>query len=66
MSNKCNDMLSIGYWIHKSAILCAHIILHEFVVLPEAQPSAKKHKRVQYIRAHVARVCICCTLETPF
>ena len=36
--------ICIGYWIHKSAI-CAHI-LHEFVVLPEAQPSAKKHKRV--------------------
>ena len=41
--------LCIGYWIHKSAI-CAHI-LHEFVVLPEAQPSAKKHKRVQYTGA---------------
>ena len=31
--------ISTGYWIHKSA-LCAHI-LHEFVVLLEAKPSAK-------------------------
>ena len=33
-------------------------ILHEFVVLPEAQPSAKKHKRVQYTGA-------CCTSMYP-
>ena len=38
--------ICIGYWIHKSAI-----ILHEFVVLPEVQPSAKKHKQVQYTGA---------------
>ena len=27
-------------------ILLLLLLLHEFVVLPEAQPSAKKHKRV--------------------
>ena len=36
----------IGYWIHKSA-LCAHI-LHEFVVLLEAKPSAKPQMSAIY------------------
>ena len=44
------------YRIDRSAI-CAHI-LHEFVVLLEAQPSAKKHKRVQNTGA-------CCTTMYP-
>ena len=38
--------LSIRYWIHKSA-LCAHI-LHEFVVLLEAKPSAKPQRSAIY------------------
>ena len=40
------SVLSIGYWIHKSA-LCAHI-LHEFVVLLEAKPSAKPQTSAIY------------------
>ena len=50
------SFISVGYRIHKSAI-CARI-LHEFVVLPEAQPNAKKHKRVQNRDA-------CCTSMYP-
>ena len=41
-----NATLGIGYWIHKSA-LCAHI-LHEFVVLLEAKPSAKPQTSAIY------------------
>ena len=58
---------SIGYWIQKSA-LCAHI-LHEFVVLLEAKPSAKPQTSAMYGR--IMHECgiqylTCCTLETTF
>ena len=57
----------IGYWIHKSA-LCAHI-LHEFVVLLEAKPSAKPQTSALYGRImheYGIQYLTCCTLETTF
>ena len=53
--------ISIGYWIHKSAF-CAQI-LHKFVVLLEAMPSAIY---VCIVCEYGIQYLTCCTLETTF
>ena len=61
------NCICTGYWIHKSAS-CAHM-LHEFVVLLEAKPSAKPQTSAIYggiMHEYGIQYMTCCTLETMF